>query len=171
MLFTKKNRIYAEDQQTKEEIKNPEGDVLLKINLRFPNIRCPRNHPLEKDAVKFYKKLREGFEGFCKTELLTIAKEARKTNPEGFTPFSALSKWENTFENDKFISLVLDFSVSDGNSKPDTERKTQIWEKETGRLCSFSYFFQSDQEKKVLSMEICKKVEVVTLEIPRSKEE
>lgn len=28
-----------------------------------------------------------------------------------------------------------------------------------------------DQEKKVLSMEICKKVEVVTLEIPRSKEE
>ncbi len=148
MLFNKKTQPLIQEKQIKEDFKNNEGAVLLKVNLKYPQLKCQRNDPLKKYAVDFYEKLSKGFYDYAKGELFPLAKMFFEKNKESFMPFSALMKWECTFENPQYLSIMTDVSVSDGINPPYLERQTQIWDKINGTKCGFNQLFQKDEAKK-----------------------
>lgn len=147
MLFTKKTRFSIGEKQIKEELKSPEGVTALKINIRYPEIKCQTRDPLSVNAAPFYKRVAEGFAEYAKNELASIAFVASKT--EGFAPYSAVMTYEKCFEDDRYISFYIDISVSDGIEAPITERKTQVWERKFGTKCRFLDFFEPKAVKDI----------------------
>ncbi len=150
MLFNKKQFMITE-KQIKEDIKNRDGEILIKLNLRYPEIKCPKNHPMSKFACKFYSELPKTFVQYAKGELLSAAQTVYAGKREDFTPFSVLMKWENTFENTNYLSIVVDFLVCDGINPPFLERKTQIWNKVSGLKCRFDDLIRRDKFKEAIS--------------------
>lgn len=140
MLFTKKVKFNISEKQIREELTAPDGNIVLRINLRYPDIICPKKDPLNINAVSFYKRLAEGFGTYARTELYKSALAEYKRAPEGFNAFSAVMRWEKTLENEKYISLFLDISVFNGGNIPFTERKTQVWDRTLGTKCRCSDF-------------------------------
>lgn len=143
MLFVKKTRFSLSEKQIKEELTAPDGGVALVINLRYPQINCPKKDPLAKNAMPFYPRLAEGFADYAKTDLLKTAIKAKKEDPENFKPFSAVMSFETTFENEKYLSVAVELSVSDGKSPPMRQKKTQVWERKYGTKCPFTEFFDT----------------------------
>ncbi len=135
MLLTKKIKFSVNEAQIKEDIFSDGSDLLLKINLKYPDIRCGKNDPLNKYAAEFYKKLAFGLADFARGELLTAAKISYGSHKDGFLPFAAVMKYEVTFESNEYLSILSDISVCDGLSTPSVERKTQVWDRKSGLLC------------------------------------
>lgn len=161
MLFTKKQKFSVNEGHIKEDMLSPDGTVVLKINLRYPEISCPKRDKLRINALPLYAKLSQGFAQYAKSELYKAALEKHAKMPEGFIPFSAVMRWEKTFEDDKYISFMIDVSVCDGETPPSFDRKTQIWEREQGTKCRSSHFFASkdaiiidDADKKMFDKEL-----------------
>ncbi len=150
MLFTKKTRFSVTEKQIKEDICDQNGETVLKINLRYPEIKCDKRDPLLRDAVKFYPRFAEEFASCARNEFKKAALTSKEANSEGFVPFSALMNWENAFENEEYLCIVIDVSVSDGLFYLSSERKIQIWERAYGTKCRFSYFFKPDAHKKII---------------------
>jgi hypothetical protein len=146
MLFSKKKRFSISDKLIKEDISTENGDILIKVNLRYPEIVCADKDPLSRNAVGFYKRIAEGFLHSVKQDMVKIASE-RKKNDGSFVPFSAVMRWTKTFENEDFLSFVIEFSVWDGKSSQSVERKTQVWERKFGTKCRSSYFFEPKKLK------------------------
>lgn len=140
MLLTKKNKFTVDEGRIKEDVLSPEGKLLLKINLRYPDIKCRPRDAMAAYAKDFYLKLAVSFADYAKNELLKCAQSAYLLSPESFLPFSALMKYSITHEDESFLSIVQDISVSDGRSVPAVDRKTQVWEREYGTKCRLSYF-------------------------------
>ena len=140
MLFNKKNRFSISEKQIKEEIKSPEGIIALRLNLRYPELKCPARDPLSVNAVPFYKRIAEGFADYARHELAPVAFAASKS--EGFAPYSAVMTYEKCFDDEKYLSFFIDVSVSDGIEPPRIERKTQVWERKFGTKCRFVDFFE-----------------------------
>lgn len=136
MLFSKKKNFALIERQIKEEIRDGDKTV-LKINLRYPELQCAKNDPMIRFAKPFYEKLSKGFSEYAKTELF---KKAKTTVKEGGLPFSALMKFEKSYENEKYLSILIEISVSDGISPPKIERKAQTWNRKNGLLCKATDF-------------------------------
>lgn len=147
MLFTKKMQFSVSEKQIREELKSPEGVTALKINLRYPEIKCSKRDPLSVNAAPFYKRIAEGFAEYAKNELASIAFAASET--DGFSPYSAVMTYEKCFEDDRYISFYIDISISDGIAVPITERKTQVWERKFGTKCRFRDFFDPTSAKEI----------------------
>lgn len=147
MLFTKKTKFSITEKQLKEDVLDENGAVLVKINVRYPEIKCSKKDPLSRNCVKLYPKIAESFCSYAKKELKSAALKTKKESADGFAPFSAIMKWENVFENERFLCLITDVSVWDGRGVPETDRKIQVWEREFGTVCRFSYFFESEAKK------------------------
>ncbi len=140
MLFTKKSTLSVEEKQIKQEVKNQAGQTVLKINLRYPEIKCGKRDPLSVNAAPFYKRLAEGFLHYAKTELAGVAELACKS--ADFAPYSAVMSYEQCQCDGEYISFYVDIAVSDGVNPPITERKTQVWERKFGTKCRFCDFFR-----------------------------
>lgn len=149
MLIKKKIRFYVDEKKIKEEISSENGAVLLKINLRCPEIVCPKKDPLQKDCAPFYEKMANAFLHYAKNDLLQQAKNACNTAPDGFMPYSAVMLWEKTLENEKYLSLYFDISVSDGINPPYKQRKTQVWNRSNGKKCRISDFLPKEKIKEL----------------------
>lgn len=147
MLFTKKTRFSITEKQLKEELRDENGEILVKMNLRYPEIRCSKKDVLHRNCAKLYPKMAESFADYVKNELKKIALKSKKESPDVFLPFSALMKWENVFDDEKFLCIITDISVSDGKNAPETDRKIQIWDREFGTVCRFCYFFENGAKK------------------------
>lgn len=145
MLLTKKNKFRIDEGQIKEDVLSAEGELLLKINLRYPDIKCRKNDPMAVFARDFYPRIAKSFAEYAKSELFSVAQKARKAAPEGFLPFSAVMRYELTYEDERFLSVVLYISVSDGSGAPSAERKTQVWEREYGTKCKPTYFLSKKE--------------------------
>jgi hypothetical protein len=141
MLFTKKIKFSLIERQIKEEILSDNGTPLLKINLKYPEIQCQKKDPLRKNACEFYKRLSDGLIYYAKNDLLKSAKRAQAECDGEFIPYSVVMRWENTYESEKYLSILLEISISDGLSEPFKERKTQVWERKFGTKTRFSEFF------------------------------
>lgn len=142
MLFTKKIKFSLIEKQIKEEILSEDGKPLLKLNLKYPEIQCPKKDPLRKNALPFYQRLAEGLLHYAKNDFLKSAKRAFEGS-ESFMPFSVVMRWTKTHESEKYLSILIEISFSDGKSEPMYERKTQIWERKFGTKCRFSDFFDT----------------------------
>ncbi len=149
MLFTKKNRFLVNEKQFKEDLLDEKNELLLKINLRYPEIKCKRKDVLSGSCATLYPKMADALIHNAKSELRKAAAEAKKANPDGFLPFAVLMNFENVFESERLLCIIVDISVSDGRNPPEIERKIQIWEREFGTKCRFSYFFKHDSHKKI----------------------
>ncbi len=157
MLFSKK-KVYAIGEKVyKEHLKDKEQEVLVIINLRLPQIQCPKKDPLLKKAVPFYEKLGEGFFEFAKTQLFETATLSKKSQNQDFKPFGAISYYEITEDNSDYLSVLIDFSVSDGMSPPISQRKTQVWNKKTGSLCKITDFINKKQVENTIGKENIRK--------------
>ena len=143
MLFSKKKNFAVIERQHKEDLGDGEKTV-LKLNLRYPELQCSKNDPLHKFAKPFYENLSKRFLNFAKTELFNNAKNAPSTAK---APFSALAKFEKSFENEDFLSILIEFSISDGISQPHIEKKTQTWNRSNGFLCSATDFVDENTIK------------------------
>ena len=105
MLLTRKTIFSVCEAQIKEDVFSDDKILLLKINLKYPDVRCNKNDPLNKYAVPFYKKLADGFCDFAKNELLLSAKESYAISQDTFLPFAAVMKYEVTTESNEFLSF------------------------------------------------------------------
>lgn len=139
MLFSKKKQFAILEKQIKEELKDENGRTVLRLNLRYPELQCPKKDPLTRFAEPLYKKLAEGFAEYAKTELF---KKAKALTNEDFMPFSALMRFEKAFEDERFLSILVEFSVSDGKTEAFTERKAQTWDRKSGTLCGCNDFLE-----------------------------
>lgn len=150
MLFTKKNKFSLGEAQIKEELLSKDGKPLLKINLKCPEIQANARESLAVFAKGFYQKLINSFAEYAKSELLREAENAYNDSPEDFLPYSALISYNVTYLDERFLSVVTDISVSDGRGALTRERKTQVWEREYGTKCKFSYFINKKALDSVL---------------------
>ncbi len=114
--------------QTKQILKNENGEELVYINLSYPDFKRGK---LKKTADPFYKELAEKYTFFAQKRLLPLAKEAKKE--EGFKPFSAVMKYEAE-ETDGYVTVKMHSFVFDGVSRRDGKTVKQVWDKKTGIL-------------------------------------
>lgn len=135
MLFVKKERLILGEACIKEELSDSEGVILLKINLKCPEINAKKREPLSVFAKNFYSDLINSFAEYAKTELLKAAREKYSESTEGFLPFAAVMNYRVTRFDERFLSVVIDISVSDGAGNISHERKTQVWERSFGTKC------------------------------------
>lgn len=149
MLFSK-SRPALTDGTKRETLCDPDGRELIKVNLHYPDIGGKSRDPLMRNAAPFYKRTAESLVSLAKNELLPIASAASAR--EGFLPFGVTMRWEKTFEDEKYLSVILDISVFDGISPSPPERQTQVWEKKFGLKCSWAHFFLSDAKKELSSL-------------------
>ena len=156
MLLTRKTIFSVCEAQIKEDVFSDDKSLLLKINLKYPNIRCNKNDPLNSFAVPFYKKLADGFWHFAKSELPLSAKESYTISRDTFLPFAAVMKYEVTAENAEYLSIMTDISISDGKSIPSTERKTQVWDRKSGLLCRYTDFITAEKTKELQKKKLSK---------------
>ncbi len=147
MLLNKKTKFSVSETQIKEDIVTPDGDLLLKINIRYPDIKCAKNDPLAKYAKKFYGDISSAFLEFAKKELSKAALSAYKAGVETFLPYSAVMRYVVTLESKDYLSIMLDIAVSDGINPPSVERKTQVWERKYGSKCRHSDFISKKSLK------------------------
>ena len=148
-MFAKKKKFEITEKQIKEEIRSPDGTVVLKINLKFPKIDCPKGDKLRLHAKPLYEKIANGFADYAKAELSKKALDAYNAEPNGFSPFSAVTRWESTFIDESYLSIILDVSVSDGKGSRSLQRKTQVWDRKSGLKCNCLDFISADRFKEI----------------------
>ena len=139
VLFTKKNKFEILDSQIKEELKAPDESVILRLNLRYPEIHCQKKDPLYANAKDLYPRLAKSLEEYGKTELYQKALRAYNSDKEDFLPYALVMRWENTFIDKDYLSILLDISVSYGNDSPSIERKTQVWDRKNKTYRDIEY--------------------------------
>ncbi len=144
MLFQKKKSFSITEKQIKEELPDESGSTVLKINIRYPILNCPKKDPLLQNASGFYPRLAENFLLAAKSELLKASKAKKRADPEAFLPFSAVMSWRKMLESERFLSIVIDIFVSDGREQS-TVRRTQVWERKFGTKCKSSMFFEKKE--------------------------
>ncbi len=150
MLFTKKTKFSLIERQIKEDLLSDSGTILLKLNIKYPEIQCSKKDPLRKNAFEFYKRLAAGLEHYAKNDMLKAAKKTESISVEGFIPYAVVMRWENTYESEKYLSILIEISISDGQNDPFFERKTQIWERKFGTKCRFSDFFDTKDTQRIV---------------------
>ncbi len=149
MLFTKRKRFEITEKQIKEDLLSENKATVLKINLRYPHIECPKGDKLCINAKPLYEKIAKNFAEYAKTELYKKALDLYNADPNGFLPLSAVMVWENTFLSEDYLSVLLDISVSDSKGNKSLQRKTQVWDRKRGTKCSFNDFITSDKLKEL----------------------
>ncbi len=145
MLLNRKTKFSISETQIKEEVDAPDGTLLLKINIKHPNIKCAKKDPLSKYAVKFYIDVSSAFLEFAKKDLAKTALSAYNADKENFLPYSAVMRYEVTLENADYLSVMLDIAVFDGKNTSSFERKTQVWERKYGTKCKYTNFVPKKQ--------------------------
>lgn len=149
MLFSKKKKFEITEKQIKEEIRSPDGAVILKINLKYPQIDCPKNDKMKVHAKPLYEKIAIGFSEYAKTELSKKALDTYNAEPNGFSPFSAVMCWESTYLDESYLSILLDISVSDSKGNRSLQRKTQVWDRKSGLKCDCLDFISAHRLKEI----------------------
>ncbi len=149
MLFTKRKQFRLLNEQIKEEIASPNGEVVLKINLRYPKIQCPKGDKMAVYAKPLYEKIALGLCQYAKTELYKKALETYSAQPQGFAPFSAVMSWENTYIDENYLSVLLDISIGNSNGIASTQKKTQVWDRKSGVMCTANDFLSADALKEL----------------------
>lgn len=145
MLLNRKTKFSISEAQIKEDVKAPDGTLLLKINIKYPSIKCAKKDPLSKYAVRFYVDVSSAFLEFAKKELIKTALNAYNADKENFSPYSAVMRYEVTLENQDYLSVMLDIAIFDGKNTSSLERKTQVWERKYGTKCKYTNFISKKQ--------------------------
>ncbi|MBO4277511.1 MAG: hypothetical protein J5925_03835 [Clostridia bacterium] len=141
MLFAKKERFTVGEVCVKKELRGENGETLVKLNLRAPEIKSgDRREPLLRHAAPYYAQLLPALERFAETDLLAAAKTALPRSPETFLPFGVCMSWEQTYISQYNVSFYTEVSVTDGTNAEKT-RRTQIWDRKTGQRRVFYDFF------------------------------
>ncbi len=150
MLFKKKTRFEIADGLIKEEI--TDGNVaLVRLNIKYPDIKCKERDPLSHNAVGFYKRVAENLAYYAKSDLLAAARTERTKNADTFMPYSVCMRYGVTYLSDEYLSILLEISVSDGAGIPMTEKKAQVWERKFGTKCKPTYFMSKAELDKRIS--------------------
>lgn len=145
MLITKKTKFSVTEAQIKEDVLSSEGEVLLKINVRYPDIDCTKNDCLAKYAKPFYSDMAKAFADFAKNELQKRALADYTSDKDNFLPYSALMKFEVTYLDKDYLSVMQEISVSDGKDMLSIEKKTQVWERKNGTKCKCVDFLNKQE--------------------------
>lgn len=153
MLFTKKKRFEVTEKQIREDLKTENGDVIVKINIRYPLIICPKNDKLQLNACPLYIKVAENLAQYARGEMFKNALKVYNSCPDKFSPFSAVMRFEKTFEDSDYLSVILDISICNGIDAPATDRKTQVWDRKNGLKCKCSHFLEVKDIKNKLDEE------------------
>ncbi len=130
------------DKMIKEEYKSENGKILALSNICVPGF--VKGYEAF-DA--FYSRVAENFVTFIRSRLVKRAeKESQK---EGFVPFSGVLKYKNTFENDSYVSVILDSYKFDGKRRSVTVRLSQVWSKEEKRLVCFGDLYSKPDKSRL----------------------
>lgn len=148
MLFTQKSRECAESKHIKEDVRDKDGRIILKINVKYPEIKLKKKDTLMRNAAPFYVRTAENFLFFLRNDFAKLALKASES--ENFVPFGACMNWKKYFEDDRFVSFALKISLFDGKNPVNNEILCQTWERKFGLKCPFSYFFGKDAKKEII---------------------
>ena len=138
MFFSKKERLSIEETCVKKDLAASDNKVLVKINLRAPDIRCAsKKDPLLRRAKPFYDSLVSTLLACAENEIFKAATAKFAADPDA-RPAAAVMNWRITYLSDKYASFITDISVSDG-ANAEFRRRTQIWDRESGQRVTFSF--------------------------------
>lgn len=146
MLFTKKKVFSLTEKQIKRDILSPEGEVVLKINLRYPQLNCPKGDPLLQNAAPFYERFAESLLFYAERDL---KEEALKNR--GAEPYSIYLRWESPYCDEKYLSVFLEVGISLGDGNIKCQRKSQVWERKFGTKCPLKEFFTKERQNELKS--------------------
>ncbi len=144
MLFTKKKVFSLTEKQIKKDILSPDGEVILKINLRYPQLNCPKGDPLLQNAAPFYERFAESLLYYAERDL---KEEALKN--KGSEPHSVYLRWESPFCDEKYLSVLLEVGISLGDGQLKCQRKAQVWERKFGTKCTLNEFFTKERQREL----------------------
>lgn len=129
MLFQKRPprpvRVTHELRSRKEELKDASGRTLVIVNLIYPSLSGKT--PLASRFNDFYQKTADAYYAFAEDDLRTIAEK----NPDR-PPCGAVLKAAVTAEDDETLTVTLDASVYDGQSRLTPFHDERRWDKRTG---------------------------------------
>ena len=135
MFFTKSDTGVIQEKSIKREITDKDGAVLLHINICYPSFILKEKSRLRQSAEPYYEKSAKNFLRFAENDLLERAKKLSQN--EGFRPLGAVMKFTNAYENRHLLSVYVEISVFDGESKQNQLRSAQVWNKDRGYIYSF----------------------------------
>ena len=128
----------------KNEYKDENGILLAKSNITFPEMTK------EFDSVSaLYSDVADNFEKYIKRVI--VKKASAKAKNESFVPFGCVLKYVNTFEDERYLSIILDSHTFDGKRKSVTVRLSQVWSKDDKRIMSFRDFYKRSDRDRLVS--------------------
>ena len=143
----------TEKRQIKKTVKDKEGVPLVIINVSYPHYVDGDAGEKKEETVfsrrfnAHYEKLSASFLSFGETDLKKSA--ASSCGSERFSPFGCVMSCIVSFEDEKYISVTFDISLTSGNIKR-KKRLSQNWDKERGVVCSFADVFKKISPKQVM---------------------
>ncbi len=142
MLIKTRKKLTVTSGTVQRTLLSKDEKELVRLNLHYPEIKGSDRHPLMRNAAPFYGRTVQNLTLLAQKELVPLAEKNKRS--EGFRPFGVSMEWENTYEDEKYLSILLTVSVFDGQNPPMPQKLTQVWEKKFGLKCPFSHFFVSE---------------------------
>lgn len=136
--------VIKSDKIIKNEYNDENGKVIVVSNITIPEMTK------EYECVgNLYSEIAENFEKYIKREI--VKKSSEKSKNDGFKPYGCVLKYSNTFENEKYLSLIIDSHIFDGVKKSPTVRMPQVWSKSEKRIMCFRDFYSRADRDRLIS--------------------
>ncbi len=119
----------------KETLLAEDGSEKLKINITYPTFAG--RDKFSRSASDFYKRTADAFYDFAKNIL------SKKPSPPSGQPMAAVLKATVMLESKKYLSVLTEASVFDGESQNAFSRSSQLWAKKECNLLRWSDVFTS----------------------------
>lgn len=133
------------DKVIKNDHKDDSGRVCVRSNILIPEFGGEYA-----DINGFYADIAENFEKYLSCSLMKkISKFADK---DDFVPYGGVMKYKNTFENDKYISVIIDVHIFDGKKRSGKMRLSHVWSKSENRVMCFRDFYTRPDRGRIVDL-------------------
>ena len=130
------------EEITKREKAELENDFCAKINIKYPRARS-ENEKLCKRFNDFYSDVATAFLGFAKGKMAKHSHTSAQVRANG-APYGAVMSWFVSYESEKCICIICDFSVFDTVNTYE-KRICNIWNKQDFSFMGARDFLKCDR--------------------------
>ena len=151
----------VQTEQIRETVRYNDA-ALVELNIKYPHLEWRRNlfafpqRPLERINM-FYNAAAVGFKKYAQNTLYKLAlrdfmgRDAEAG--EGFQPYGAVMKFEDTYRRGNLYSAYFDVYEYTGGTHGNTVRRGQAWDLSDGRLLQYGDFLSGSAECRQTALE------------------
>ena len=137
--------IIENEKAIKNEYTDESGRVCVRSNILIPEFGKEYA-----EITGFYSDIASSFEKYLSRSLVKkISKFAEK---DDFAPYGGVMKCKNTFENDKYISVIIDVHIFDGRKRSGKMRLSHVWSKSEKRVTCFRDFYTRPDRDRLVGL-------------------